>query len=253
MGIKLSRPLVVLDLEATGANVATDRIVEICLHKVNPDQSTETYTKRINPEMPIPIEISEIHGIYDIDLMDEPNFKALSDEINEFLKGCDLAGYNSNKFDVPMLVEEFYRCGKEFDMTDRRLVDVQNIFHKMEERTLKAAYKFYCQKDLENAHSAEADTLATYDVLLSQLERYDNLENNVDFLHEFSQRNKHLDFMGRITEGKNGEALFNFGKYKGQSVKDVLSKDPAYYGWMMRGEFPAYTKKVLKDIKESMS
>lgn len=252
MSLSLSRPLAVMDLEATGVNVASDRIVEICIHKVNPDLSTETYTKRINPTIPIPIEVSEIHGIYDVDVIDEPSFSDLANEIMIFLTNCDFAGFNSNKYDVPLLVEEFYRADVEFDMKDRKLIDVQNIFHKKEERTLAAAVKFYCGKELENAHSAEADTIATYEVLLAQLEKYPDLGRDVDSLHAFSERYPHLDFMGRITKGKDGRALFNFGKYKGQAVVDVLQKDSGYYGWMMRGDFPHYTKKVLKEIKESI-
>jgi len=173
-------------------------------------------------------------------------------EIIVFLKDCDFAGFNSNKYDVPLLVEEFFRCDKEFNMTGRRLVDIQNIFHKKEERTLSAAYRFYCDKTLENAHSAEADTIATYEILMAQLDRYDDLEGNVEFLHTYSQRHPHLDFMGRITANKDGLALFNFGKYKGQPVVDVLKKDPAYYGWMMRGDFPAYTKKILTELKSTI-
>lgn len=252
MSIQLSRPLATMDLEATGVQVGKDRIVEICIHKTYPDNSSEIYTKRVNPEIPIPLEVSEIHGIYDSDIIDAPKFGDIADEILEFLNETDLAGFNSNKFDVPMLVEEFYRVGKEFPMENRKLIDVQNIFHKMEERTLAAAYKFYCGKDLENAHSAEADTMATYEVLLAQLEKYSDLGKDVDSLHAFSQRYKHLDFMGRITENKTGDACFNFGKYKGQKVTEVLKKDPAYYGWMMNGDFPHYTKKVLTDIKNSM-
>ena len=252
MDLKLTKPLVFLDIEATGINVAQDRIVELCLHKINPDDTRETLVKRINPEIPIPLEVSEIHGIYDIDIVDEPTFKEASEEIHTFLDKSDLAGFNSNRYDVPLLVEEFLRCGIDFDMTDRKLVDVQNIFHKMEQRTLSAAYKFYCNKELVDAHSAEADTLATFDVLMAQLDKYDNLSKDVDFLHNFSERHKHVDFMGRITQTEKGLVVFNFGKYKGQEVTEVLKKDPAYYGWMMKGDFPAYTKKVLTNIKESM-
>ena len=242
-----------MDIEATGVHVAHDRIVELCLLKVLPDNSQEIKNYRINPTIPIPIDVSEIHGIYDIDIMDAPTFKDLAEEINAFLVDSDFAGFNSNRYDVPLLVEEFLRCDIDFDMSDRKLIDVQNIFHKMEERTLSAAYKFYCGKELENAHSAEADTVATFDVLIAQLGQYADLENNVDFLHAFSQRHKHVDFMGRITEDKNGNVVFNFGKYKGQIVTEVLKKDPAYYGWMMNGDFPAYTKKVLTDIKSKMA
>jgi DNA polymerase-3 subunit epsilon len=203
----------------------------------------------VNPEMPIPKQTSEIHGIYDEDVKDEPTFKALAKSLSNFIGNSDLAGYNSNKFDVPLLAEEFLRVGVDFEIENRSLVDVQNIFHKMEQRTLVAAYKFYCGKDLTNAHSAEADNTATYEVLEAQLEKYEALENNVKFLSEFSQRTKNVDLMGRIVYNDEGVEVFNFGKNKGVPVTEVLKKQPSYYSWMMDGDFPLYTKKVLTAIK----
>ncbi|TRX62801.1 3'-5' exonuclease [Carboxylicivirga sp. M1479] len=249
MKLHLKNPIIFFDLETTGINIAKDRIVEIALLKVQPDGSEESYCYKVNPEMPIPKVTSEIHGIYDEDVKDSPTFKELGKKIAKIIEGCDIAGFNSNKFDVPLLAEEFIRADVDFDMKKRKFVDVQTIFHKMEKRTLGAAYKFYCDKDLENAHSALADTTATYEVLKSQLDRYTELENDVDFLNDFSSFNKNADFIGRIIFNDKGQEVFNFGKYKGKSVEDVLSKDPSYYGWMMNGDFPLFTKKVLTNIK----
>lgn len=249
MGLALKKPIVFFDLETTGVDVAKDRIVEISILKLHPDGKKEVKTRRVNPEMPIPIESSEIHGIYDKDVKDEPTFKAMAKSLAAFIGNSDLAGFNSNKFDVPLLVEEFLRVGVDFDIENRSLVDVQNIFHKMEQRTLVAAYKFYCGKDLTNAHSAEADNLATFEVLEAQIERYDELENNVSFLSNFSKRTNNVDLMGRIVYNESNVEVFNFGKHKGTPVTTVLEKDPSYYNWMMNGDFPLYTKKVLTAIK----
>lgn len=249
MGLALKKPIVFFDLETTGVDVAKDRIVEISILKLHPDGKKEIKTRRVNPEMPIPKSSSEIHGIYDKDVEDEPTFKSMAKSLAAFIANSDLAGFNSNKFDVPLLAEEFLRVGVDFEIDNRSLVDVQNIFHKMEQRTLVAAYKFYCGKDLTDAHSAEADNIATYEVLEAQIERYDELENNVNFLSEFSRRTNNVDLMGRIVFNDENVEVFNFGKHKGVSVSQVLEKDPSYYKWMMNGDFPLYTKKVLTAIK----
>lgn len=249
MQLNLKNPIVFFDLETTGINIAADRIVEISILKINTDGSEETKTLRINPEMPIPKKSSDIHGIYDADVADAPTFKEVARELATFMEGCDIAGYNSNKFDVPLLAEEFIRAEVDFDMTKRKFIDVQTIFHKMEKRTLEAAYKFYCDKNLDDAHSAEADTRATYEVLKSQLDRYSGLKNDIEWLSKFSAHNRNADFAGRIIFNDKGEELFNFGKYKGKKVVDVLETDPGYYGWMMNGDFPLFTKKVLTNIK----
>lgn len=249
MGLNLTKPIVFFDLETTGVNVAKDRIVEISILKLHPDGKKEVKTRRVNPQMPIPKESSEVHGIYDEDVKDEPTFKALAKSMATFIGNSDLAGFNSNKFDVPLLVEEFLRVGVDFDIDNRNLVDVQNIFHKMEQRTLVAAYKFYCEKELIDAHSAEADNIATYEVLEAQIERYDELENNVQFLSEFSKRTNNVDLMGRIVYNEEGVEVFNFGKHKNKPVTEVLAKESSYYKWMMDGDFPLYTKKVLTAIK----
>ncbi|HHU56858.1 MAG TPA: 3'-5' exonuclease [Bacteroidales bacterium] len=249
MQLNLKNPLVFFDLETTGINIVSDRIVEIAILKVQVNGKEELRSYRINPEMPIPRQASEIHGIYDEDVKDAPTFKQIARDLAKFLEGCDLGGFNSNKFDIPLLAEEFIRVDVDFDMQKRRFVDVQTIFHKMEKRTLEAAYKFYCQKDLKDAHSAEADTVATYEVLKAQLDRYPELENDVSFLAKFSSHNRTVDFAGRIVYNDNDVEVFNFGKYKGVSVEEVLEKDPGYYGWMMNGDFPLYTKKVLTNIK----
>jgi DNA polymerase-3 subunit epsilon len=249
MQLNLKNPIVFFDLETTGINIARDRIVEISLLKVNVDGSEQSKTYRINPEMPIPKKSSEIHGIYDEDVADAPTFKEVARQLANFMEGCDIAGYNSNKFDIPLLAEEFIRAGVDFDMTKRKFIDVQTIFHKMEKRTLEAAYKFYCDKTLKDAHSAEADTRATYEVLKAQLDRYKELKNDVEWLSKFSSHNRNADFVGRIIFDENGDEVFNFGKYKGQKVTEVLKKDPGYYSWMMNGDFPLFTKKVLTNIK----
>ena len=249
MKLKLKKPIVFFDLETTGVDVATDRIVEISILKLGIDGKKEIKTRRVNPTIPIPKESSDIHGITDEDVENEPTFKALAKSLAQFIGNSDLAGYNSNKFDVPLLVEEFLRAEVDFDLQNRKLVDVQNIFHKMEQRTLVAAYKFYCGKELVGAHGAEADNLATYEVLEAQIEKYDELENDVNFLSDFSKRNKNADLMGRIVFDENDVEVFNFGKHKGQSVEEILKNEPSYYDWMMKGDFPLYTKKVLTAIK----
>ena len=254
MKLNLKRPIVFFDLETTGTNINKDRIVEISILKIHPNHKEELVTYRVNPGMPIPKEASAVHGIYDEDVKDAPTFKEIAKEIYDFIDGCDLAGFNSNRFDIPMLVEEFLRAGVNFDPSNRRMVDVQVIYHKMEQRTLSAAYKFYCGKDLENAHSAEDDTRATYEILEKQLEKYSEvLENDIEKLAEFSQQGKKkLDFAGHIVYDDNGTPVFNFGKYKGKPVTEVLEKDPGYFGWIMNADFPLYTKKVLEAIKLSM-
>lgn len=249
MALKLSRPLAFFDLETTGTNIASDRIVEISVVKILPDGGKEIKTKLINPTIPIPIESSAVHGITDRDVADKPTFKEVAKEFANFIEGCDLAGYNSNKFDIPLIAEEFLRADVDFDVSKRNLVDVQNIFHKMEQRTLSAAYSFYCDKTLDNAHSAEADTIATYEILEAQVEKYDELKNDVKFLAEFSQFTNNADLLGRIVFNEEGVEVFNFGKHKGKPVVDVLQNDPGYYGWMMNGDFPLYTKKVLTAIR----
>lgn len=249
MDLKLTKPIAFFDLETTGKNVAKDRIVEIAILKVQPDGKEEEKLWRVNPEIPICKEAQAIHGISDEDVKDEPTFKQLSNTIDSFLKGCDLAGYNSNKFDIPLLVEEFMRAGIDFDMKKRRFIDVQVIFFKMEPRTLSAAYQFYCNKTLEDAHSAAADTKATYEVLKSQLERYDKLENDMNYLADFTSQTNSADFAGRIVYNKKGVEVFNFGKHKGKVVEEVFEREPSYYNWMMKGDFPHYTKKIITAIK----
>jgi DNA polymerase-3 subunit epsilon len=253
MKLNLERPLAFFDLETTGTDVATDRIVEICIIKAMPDGSKVTYLERLNPTIPIPPSSSAIHGITDNDVRHCPSFEYKAEEIFEFLTNCDLAGYNSNRFDIPLLIEEFLRVGDKFDLSDRRFVDVQNIFHKMEQRTLVAAYKFYCDKELVNAHSAEADVTATFEVLEAQLDRYDDLENDIDSLAEFSKANRTtVDFAGRIALNEDEVEVFNFGKHKGKKVSDVFSQEPSYYHWMMNAEFPMYTKQVITKIYRGM-
>lgn len=251
MNLNLTKPLAFFDLETTGLNIASDRIVEISIVKINIDGTKEVKTKLINPTIPISPESTAIHGISDDDVKNEPSFKQISKELAKFLEGCDLAGFNSNRFDVPMLVEEFLRADVDFDISKRKLVDVQNIFHKMEQRTLSAAYKFYCNNELVNAHSAEADTTATFEILEAQLSKYKDLKNDVGFLSEFSKINNNVDLLGRIVYDENNVEVFNFGKHKGKSVKEVLEKEPSYYHWMMNGDFPLYTKKMLTKIKIS--
>ena len=249
MELKLKRPIVFLDLETTGVDPAKDRIVEISLVKVQPDGSKEVKTRRINPGMPIPPESTAIHGIADDDVKDEPRFEQIAKSLAAYMEGCDLAGYNSNRFDIPVLAEEFLRAGVDVDLKKRRFIDVQNIFHKMEQRTLVAAYRFYCDRELEGAHSAEADTLATYEVLKAQLDRYPELENDVEFLAKFTEQNRCADYAGRILYDKDGEEVFGFGKYRGRPVAEVFREEPGYYSWMMNGDFPMYTKKVITEIR----
>ncbi|MBP7166849.1 MAG: 3'-5' exonuclease [Bacteroidia bacterium] len=247
--IKLHKPLAFFDLETTGITVGADRIVEISILKLMPDGSKSVLTKRVNPEIPIPEGASKVHGIYDKDVANEPTFKQVAPEISAFIGNADLAGYNSNKFDIPMLVDEFLRVEITFDMKGRRMVDVQNIFHKMEQRTLSAAYKFYCQKEIENAHSAEADIMATYEVFVAQLERYPDLAKDVDGLHQFTAMTQNVDLAGRIVFNEKKEEVFNFGKHKGRSVAEVFEKEPSYYDWMLKGDFPAETKQVLTALR----
>ncbi|KIO44001.1 MULTISPECIES: 3'-5' exonuclease [Sanguibacteroides] len=250
MKLKLTCPIVFFDLETTGINIAKDKIVEISVLKIHPNGKEEQRTLRINPEMHIPEQATAIHGIKDEDVKDCPVFKEVAKELARFIEGCDLGGYNSNRFDIPLLAEEFLRVGVDFDMRRRRFVDVQTIFHKMEQRTLSAAYRFYCDKNLEDAHTAAADTLATYEVLQSQLERYEGqLENDITFLSKFSSQSNNADFAGFIVYDENGVEVFNFGKNKGVPVLQVLKEQPGYFAWMLNSEFPLYTKKILTEIK----
>ncbi len=249
MQLKLKNPLVFFDLETTGINANTDRIVEISYLKVHPNGNEETKTYRVNPGMPIPKEASDIHHITDEDVAHSPTFKEIGKNIAKDIEGCDLAGFNSNRFDVPMLAEEFLRNDIDIDLSKRKLIDVQVIFHKMEQRTLSAAYKFYCNAELEGAHGAEADTRATYEVLKSQLDRYPDLNNDVQYLSEFSSFNRNVDFAGKIVLNDKDVEVFNFGKYKDQPVEDILKRDSGYYGWMMQGDFALNTKNVLTRIR----
>ncbi len=249
MKLNLTKPICFFDLETTGVHVAKDRVVEISILKVFPNGNKEVKTWLVNPEMPIPKQASDIHGITDERVTNEPTFKELSKDIYSMIKDSDLAGYNSDRFDIPLLAEEMLRAGVDFDMKNRVSVDVQTIFHKMEKRTLGAAYKFYCDKDLEGAHSAEADTIATYEVLKSQLVRYEELENDIKFLSKYTTRNKTADFAGYIIYDDNMEEIFSFGKHKGKKVEKVLEDEPGYFGWMLNADFPLYTKKVLTSIK----
>lgn len=271
MNLKLTKPIVFFDLETTGVNVGHDHVVEICLHKVNPDNTTETRVYRVRPvdqqgnTIHIPEVTTAIHGISDADVADKPSFPDLAPEIAEFIGDADLAGYNSNKFDVPLLVEEFLRAGLSFDLKCRCLVDVQNIFHKMEQRTLKAAYRFYCNKDLENAHSADADTLATYEVLMAQLDRYQGVEytdrdgqvsipivNDMQQLSQFTRVNPWADLAGHIAFDAQKREVFNFGKHKGKTVEEVFTNEPSYYDWMMKADFPLSTKSVITEVRNRM-
>ena len=249
MKLNLKRPIVFFDLETTGVDTSKDRIVEISMIKVMPDGSKDVKTRRVNPEMPIPAEATAVHGITDEDVKNEPTFRQLAKSLAQFIQGCDFGGFNSNRFDLPLLVEEFLRVGVDVDLKRRKFVDVQTIFHTKEQRTLVAAYKFYCDKDLTDAHSAAADTMATYEVLCAQLDRYDDLENDIDFLAEFSEREKAVDYAGRIVYNEQGVEVFSFGKYRGQSVEEVFRREPSYYAWMMEGDFPLYTKKVITEIR----
>lgn len=262
MELNLSKPIVFFDIESTGLNVGSDKIVEICLFKVYPDQREEVRTYLINPEREIPQEVIDIHGITNEDVKDKPSFKEIAHEINNFIGNSDMAGYNSNKFDVPLLVEEFLKAGIDFDISNRSFVDVQNIFHKMEQRTLKAAYKFYCNKDLIDAHTAEADTRATYEILKAQLDKYNGVEietnkgekikpivNDMKSLYSFTKNSNWVDLVGHIVYNSSNKECFNFGKYKNQLVEDVFKNDPGYYSWMMNADFPMSTKKIITQIK----
>ena len=250
MKLNLKNPLVFFDLETAGTNINSDRIVEICYLKVYPNGNEESKTMRINPGMHIPEAASAVHGIYDADVADCPTFKEVARSVANDIEGCDLAGFNSNRFDIPLLAEEFLRAEVDIDLSRRKFVDVQGIFHKMEQRTLSAAYKFYCGKDLEDAHTAEADTRATYEVLMAQLDRYpEDLQNDVNFLSDFSSFNKNVDFAGRMVYDDKGVEVFNFGKYKGMSVAEVLKRDPGYYGWILNSDFTLNTKAMLTKIR----
>lgn len=249
MELKLKRPIVFLDLETTGVNVASDRIVEISMLKISPNGKEQWMTTLVNPEMPIPPKVTALHGISDADVAKAPAFREIARNLAAFLEGCDLAGYNAVRFDIPVLAEEFLRTDIDFNFRKRRYIDVQVIFHKKEQRTLSAAYLFYCRKELKNAHSAEADTAATYEILKSQLDMYPDLENDVERLADFSSFGNNVDFAGRIILDENGVEVFNFGKHKGKPVEKVFSEEPSYYAWIMNGDFPLYTKKVLTEIK----
>lgn len=262
MQLNLRNPIIFFDIESTGLDVAKDRIVEISMVKVSPaaqgePNKVEVKTRRINPTIPIPAEATAVHGITNDDVKDAPKFHQIAKSLAQWMTGCDIAGYNSMKFDIPMLSEEFLRAGVDFDFRKRKLVDVQNIFHKKEQRTLKAAYKFYCGANLDNAHSAEADTMATFEVLEAQLDRYkddeeDPLLNDIEFLAKYSIQNRNVDYAGRIVLNDKDVPVFNFGKHKGVPVTEVLKKEPSYYSWMMDGDFTMDTKKVLTEIRTSM-
>ena len=249
MSLILEKPIVFFDLETTGLQISTDRIVEISILKIFPNGNKESKTWLVNPTIPIPKETTEIHGITDEKVKNEPTFKDISKEIIELIDNCDLAGYNSNKFDIPLLAEEFIRCDIEFNMQNRNAIDVQNIFHKLEKRNLIAAYKFYCNKDLTNAHSAQADTKATYEILVSQLKKYTELENNINFLSEFSEiRGKLADLAGFIKYNEKGEEIFSFGKYRDNTLEKVWKDNPGYFSWIKQADFPKYTKNIIEDF-----
>ena len=249
MKLNLKKPIIFFDLETTGTDISKDRIVEICYIKVFPDGREVEFTKRINPGIHIPEAASAVHGIYDEDVKDAPLFKDVAREIANEFEGCDIAGFNSNRFDLPLLAEEFLRAQVDIDLSRLKAIDVQVLYHKREPRTLSAAHKFYCGTEFDNAHSALADTRATYNVLMAQLDHYDDLENDMDALAKESSFTNNVDFAGRFVYDANGRELFNFGKYKGMFVDEVLARDPGYYGWMMNGEFPLNTKQVLTRIK----
>jgi DNA polymerase-3 subunit epsilon len=252
LNLHLTRPLIVFDLETTGISISNDRIVEIACIKVHPDGREETRLERINPGMPIPKEVTAIHGITDEDVADKPKFDALARELATFMQGCDFAGFNSNKFDFPLLVEEFLRAGVDFDVENRKFIDAQRIFHMMEPRNLSAAYRFYCDKNLENAHSAEADTRATWEIIQSQITRYPQLKNTLDELGKVSGQNNLVDLAGRMIYNAEGKEVFNFGKHRGKSVEEVFKKEPGYYQWMMDNDFSLDTKRRLTKIKLRM-
>ncbi|MBR6757493.1 MAG: 3'-5' exonuclease [Bacteroidaceae bacterium] len=249
MELKLQKPIVFFDLETTGTNIIDDRIVELSYIKIYPDGHEESATMRINPGRPIPPAATAVHHITDADVADKPLFEQVAKELERIFSNVDIGGFNSNRFDVPLLVEEFLRVGTNIDFSKCHFVDVQTIFHKMEQRTLSAAYQFYCGKELDGAHSADADTRATYEVLKAQLDRYGNLQNDVKFLSDFSTQNRNVDFAGRIIYNENDVEVFNFGKYKGMPVAEVMVRDTGYYNWIMQGDFPRNTKDVITRIR----
>ncbi|OAD44479.1 3'-5' exonuclease [Polaribacter atrinae] len=253
MNLNLTKPIVFFDLETTGVNIATDKVVEIAILKVFPNGNKESKTWLVNPEMEIPQGSIDVHGITNEKVASEPTFKELAPKINEMIADSDLAGFNSNRFDIPLLAEELMRAGIDFDMKNRKAIDVQVIFHKKEQRTLSAGYQFYCGKELEGAHGAEADTNATYEILLAQLDKYTDIENTVDALSEYSTHGERADFAGFILMNDKKQEVFSFGKYKGRTVEEVFTENPGYNNWMQNADFPLYTKKVLKEIKERMS
>ncbi len=255
MKLKLKRPIVFFDLETTGINILTDRIVEISIVKVSPghEDTPEIKCRRINPEMPIPAEATAVHHITDADVADMPTFRQVARSLADFIRGCDIGGFNSNRFDIPLLDEEFHRAGVDFDFHKARFIDVQTIFHKQEPRTLTAAYRFYCGKELEGAHSAQADTLATYEVLLAQLERYDSLPTDVEALAAYATPNRNVDLMGRLIYDDQDREVINFGKHKGHLAAEVIRKEPGYYSWIMGGDFPNDTKRAFTRIKLSLN
>ena len=246
--LQLKRPIAFIDLETTGVSLSTDRIIEIAIIKILPDGSRQVKRKLLNPGIPIPKTSSDIHGITDEMVKDAPTFKQSGNEIKMFIENCDLGGYNSNRFDIPILMEEFLRAGMVVDLSNRRMIDVQHIFYTMEPRTLTAAYKFFCEKELVSAHSAEADVEATIDVLMAQLKRYDNLGDSIDSILGVIGEEKIVDYARRFSFDDKGNEVFNFGKYKGRPVTDVLRAEPQYYDWMMRGDFPLHTKQKLTEI-----
>mgnify|MGYP003641204307 FL=1 len=253
MNLKLKQPIVFFDLETTGVNIAKDRIVEISILKVFPNGNKESKTWLVNPEVEIPAESTAVHGITNEKVAGEPTFKELAAKINKMITGCDLAGFNSNRFDIPLLAEELMRVGIDFDMNGRKAIDVQVIFHKKEQRTLGAGYQFYCGRELEGAHGAEADTNATYEILLAQVDKYEDIGNTVDALSEYSTHGERADFAGFILMNDDKQEIFSFGKYKGRTVEEVFIENPGYNNWIQNADFPLYTKKVLKGIKERMS
>jgi len=249
MELNLKNPIAFFDLETTGLDISNDRIVEIAVLKVDPGGKKDTLHMYINPTIPIEPQATAIHGIRNEDVTDAPTFAQIAKNLADFIEGCDLAGYNCNRFDIPLLAEEFLRANMDIDLKKRKVVDVQVVFFKMEQRTLAAAYKFYLDKDLRNAHTAEADTEATYDILKAQLDHYENLKNDIKYLAGFTSQTRNVDFAGRIIYNNKNEEVFNFGKHKGKRVVDVLHDEPSYYNWMMTGDFPLYTKKVLTEIR----
>ncbi|MFV0249251.1 MAG: exonuclease domain-containing protein [Tenacibaculum sp.] len=253
MELNLSRPLVFFDLETTGVNIATDRIIEISILKIFPNGTKTSNTWLVNPEVKIPKEVTAVHGITDEKVANAPKFKDLAPEINQLIADADLAGFNSNRFDIPLLAEELLRAGIDFDMENKKAVDIQVIFHKKEQRTLSAGYKFYCGKELVKAHSAEADTLASYEILKAQLDKYKDIENSIDALSEFSAQRERADFAGFILYNDKGKEILSFGKYKGKTVEKTFKENPGYYSWIQSAEFPLYTKKILRKIKERIS